>query len=346
MRFFCMDVHISVIEDFKTIVPSWVQVTDWCMSGHHWVLGKPKMSPKHINADTWRQLSPSMITAFQTEYDSFLRSFDGFVVGYASCFAMVYEKYNKPIIMLNAVRYDVPFCWSKDYAMLKAYKECLHRLHQSGKLIVVSNNKADQLYLEKGVGLPSEYVPALCLYSGIKYTPTKSTFLCYHAHVPSHPLVTPNLRSGSFKWSDLGQYRGIIHFPYEISTMSMFEHFAGGLPLFFPSKTFWKANSGSLTSNISYWDKDLPEELQDLQTHDAWIELSDVYLAFQSPNTYYYDSYEHLFELLESFQYVDDRAFRQAYIDQVRARWETILRSIRSESRSMNAFWLRKIERF
>jgi hypothetical protein len=337
-----MDVHISVIEDFKTIVPPWVEVTDWCMSGHHWVFGKEKCVPNHINADTWKQLSLPMIAAFQQEYDSFLRTFDGFVVGYASCFAMVFEKYNKPIIQLNAVRYDVPFCWSKDLAMLSAYKQCLYRLRQKDQLTVVSNNKADQLYLEKGAGIPSEYIPSLCLYSGIKYAPTKPTFLCYHIDLPPHRLVTPKLRSGTFKWSDLGEYRGIIHFPYEVSTMSMFEHFAGGLPLFFPSKAFWKSNSQTLTSNICYWGDVLPTELKDLESKDAWIDLSDVYLAFQSPNTRYYDSFDHLFQLLESFHYVDDRAFRQSYIEKARAQWETTLKKLRTERRIERSFWLRK----
>jgi hypothetical protein len=342
MRLFCMDVHISVIEDFKTITPPWVEVTDWCMSGHHWVLGKAKAAPKHINADTWKQMTPETIAAFQQEYDTFLRTFDGFVVGYAACFAMVFEKYNKPIIHLNAVRYDVPFCWSKDMGMLQQYKDCLHRLQRQGRLISVSNNKADQLYLQKGSGLPSEYIPAPCLYSGIRYKPTKPTFLCYHAHPPAHPLIAPHIRSGSFTWKELGEYRGIIHFPYEISTMSMFEHFAGGIPLFFPSKAFWKANSASLTSNICYWAADLPENLKDFDTHDAWIDLADPYLAFQSPNTYYYDSWEHLFQILETFRYVDDTAFRQEYIADVRRKWDAILRKIRPDRKMPPSFWLRR----
>jgi hypothetical protein len=337
-----MDVHISVIEDFKTVVPPWVEVTDWCMSGHHWVLGKAKAVPKHINADTWKQMNPESIVAFQNEYDSLLRSFDGFIVGYASCFAMIYEKYNKPIIVLNAVRYDVPFSWSKDYQMLKSYKECLARLQSSGKLIPVSNNHADLLYLKNATGIQAEYIPALCLYTGIRYAPTKSTFLCYHATPPPHPLITKSLPMGSFKWSDLGEYRGIIHFPYEISTMSMFEHFTGGLPLFFPSKSFWKSKSETLTSNAWYWAEDLPEDLRHFQTPDAWIDLSDVYLAFQSPNTYYYDSWEHLIHLLETFQYVDDRAFRQAYIGRVRTKWAAIMQSIRPARHLSKSFWLRK----
>lgn len=342
MRFFCMDVHISVIEDFKTLTPPWVEVTDWCMSGHHWVLGKTKAVPKHINADTWKQLTPEMIAAFQQEYDLFLRTFDVFVVGYASCFAMIYEKYNKPIIHLNAVRYDVPFCWSKDYEMLRQYKQCLYRLLQQGRLLVVSNNKADQLYFQQATGLTSAYIPALCLYTGIRYKPTKPTFLCYHANPPEHPLVARQLPMGSFKWTDLSEYRGIIHFPYEISTMSMFEHFAGGLPLFFPSKAFWKAKSDSLTSTVSYWGKDLPAELESFRSTDTWIDLADPYVAFQSPNTYYYDSWEHLLQLLETFEYVDDRAFRQAYIDRVKAQWLSLLSGLRSEKQLGRSFWLRK----
>jgi hypothetical protein len=337
-----MDVHISVIEDFKSIAPSWVKVTDWSLSGHHWVFQKPKATPLHIDSTTWKDLTPEMIVSFRTEYDAFLRSFDGFIVGYASCFAMIYEPYGKPIIMMNAVRYDVPFCWSKDRAMLDEHTATLHRLQSAGLLTIVSNNRADQLYLETATGLSSHYIPSICLYTRIKYAPTRSTFLCYHVDVPPHPLVTPKYSTGAFTWSDLGGYRGIIHFPYEVSTMSMFEHFSGGLPLFFPSKSFWKSNGHGLTSIQSYWGDALPDSLQALKSPDTWIDLSDVYLTFRSPNTHYYDSFDHLVQLLETFQYVDDRADRQAYIDSARSEWARLLRPIRPELQLESSFWLGK----
>ena len=320
MKFFCMDVHISVIEDFKKVCPH-IQVVDWCMSGHSWVLNRQQDRPLIINASTWRNIDLDMIANFQRRYDGFLQQFDGFIVGYASCFAMVYEKYNKPIILLNAVRYDVPFCWSRNQRMLVDYHICLHKLNASRRLIAVSNNKADQLYLQKGAGISSLYIPSLCDYTRVHYSPSKSTFLCYHGSTPEHPLVTQKAQlPHPHSWNDITTYRGIISFPYEISLMSLFEQFTMGMPMFFPSKTYWKENPG-IQSISAYW-QNLPSSFEELRDLNTWIDLSDVYDTFQSPNTYYFDSIPHLFALLDSFVYVDDRLQREERASSIRSTWK------------------------
>ena len=323
MRLFCMDLHISIIADFKTACPD-VEVVDWCLSGHAWVMKRPQEFPDHINPRTWRDLTPERIKAFQDRYDAFLKTFDGFIVGFCSAFAMIYEKYNKPILMLNAVRYDIPFCWTRDMRNLTRWKECLDRLNRHGLLTIVSNNKADQLYTQLGCGLHSRYLPSLCLYTNTTYTPTKPTFLLYSGRF-SHPLLTP--KPDRHEWSDLTSYRGLVHVPYEVSLMSLFEQFSAGCPLFFPSKTYWKANP-HIQSLSAYWASALPPEFKPLSTLDAWIDLADPYTLFDSPNTRYFDSEAHLFELLETFEYVDDRAFRQAYIAHVKTEWKRILQEM------------------
>lgn len=323
MRLFCMDLHISVIEDFKTACPD-VEVVDWCLSGHAWVMKRPQEFPDHINPRTWRDLTPERIKAFQDRYDDFLKTFDGFIVGFCSAFAMIYEKYNKPILMLNAVRYDIPYCWTRDMQNLTRWKECLDRLNRHGLLTIVSNNKADQLYTQLGCGLTSRYVPSLCLYTNTTYTPTKPTFLLCSGPF-SHPLLTP--KPERHEWSDLTSYRGLVHVPYEVSLMSLFEQFTAGCPLFFPSKTYWKANP-HIQSLGAYWADALPPEFAPLSTLDAWIDLADPYVLFDSPNTRYFDSAEHLYELLESFAYVDDRAFREAHITRVKTEWKRILQEM------------------
>jgi hypothetical protein len=324
MKAFCMDVHISIIEDFKKVCP-FIEVTDWCLSSHAWVMKRRQDNPLYINANTWRSLNREMIEAFQNRYHSFLRTFDFFIVGYASCFAMIYERYQKPILMLNAVRYDVPFCWSRDIAMLNAYKQCLYRLRAANQLHIVSNNKADQLYLRKGCGIASEYIPSLCMYTGIRYAPSRDTFLVYTGTVPEHRLITQ--KSGTpFDWSEIGSFRGIIHIPYEVSTMSMFEQFYAGIPLFFPSKAFWKSMS-NIQSMSAYWADSPPPELNELRDLSIWIDLSDVYETFSSPNTHYFDSFEHLFQLLETFVYVD---VKTDCVENVQKKWQQITDVLRS----------------
>ena len=40
-------------------------------------------------------------------------------------------------------------------------------------------------------------------------------------------------------WQDLYQRQALVHFPYEISTMSLFEQYSAGVPLVFPTKRFY-----------------------------------------------------------------------------------------------------------
>jgi hypothetical protein len=322
-----MDLHISVIADFKTACPD-VEVIDWCLSGHAWVMKRNQDRPEHINPATWQDLTPERIQLFQNRYDAFFRTFDGFIVAHCAPFAMIYEKYNKPILMINSVRYDLPFCFANNKVGRARWNECLRRLNDRGLLTIVSNNKADQLYTRLGSGIQSEVIPSLCLYTNTKYTPTKSTFLCYNGSFPPHPLLTPKSDlPRPHEWSDVTSFKGIVNYPYEISTMSCFEHFTAGCPLFFPSKAYWKTNPG-IQSLSAYWKTGLPPEYAPLSTPGDWIELADMYETFRSPNTYYFDSNEHLIQLLETFEYVDDREFRQAHIDRVRQEWKRVLRRI------------------
>lgn len=333
MKFFCMDLHISVIADFKTACPD-VEVVDWSLSGHTWVMKRSQDRPLHVNPSTWTSLNTAMIEKFQETYDSFLKSFDGFITCHASAFAMIYEKYDKPILMFNSVRYDLPFCWSRDMTMLANYHECLKRLHARGLLTIISNNKGDQAYTEKGTGIPCGYIPSLCLYTNTRYTPTKQTFLCFNGPELSHPLVTKKKElPHPYEWSDITSFRGVINFPYEISTMSAFEHFTAGCPLFFPSKEYLKANPALQTMG-AYWGDNVPDYLAEFRDLSKWIDLADAYDVFQSPNTHYFDSIEHLYELLENFTYVDDREFRQAHIDRVKKEWRLVIQKIISRK-----FW-------
>lgn len=313
-----MDLHISVIADFKATNPD-IEVVDWCLSSHAWVIKRQQDYPKVINPHTWMNLNEQMISEFQNEYDSFLSSFDGFITGHVSAFAMIYEKYNKPILMINSCRYDIPFCWTKNHDMVSKLNECLHRLNN---LVIVSNNRADQEYTRIATGIRPEYNPSLCLYTQTKYAPTKETFVCFTGSAPEHPLIKK--RPTDFGWTDISAFKGVIHFPYEVSTMSMFEHYTAGYPMFLPSKQYWKSNI-PLNSISKYWDT-LPEYLSAVKDPEFWIENSDAYTLFKSPNIYYFDSIPHLFELIEKFEYKEDD--RTTYIESVKTKWNELVETL------------------
>jgi len=317
-----MDLHIAVISDFKSLHPD-IEVVDWTFSAHSWILGRQQDMPKYINSQTWRNINTRMIENFQREYDSFLKQFDGFIVAHCPMFAMVYEKYNKPILMINSCRYDLPFCQTGDYRMLTKWNECIQRLHAKKLLTIVSNNRADQEYTYLGSGVRPLLNPSLCVYTNMKYTPEQNTFLCYTGKTPDHPLITQKSQLPvPHQWADIGKFRGVIHIPYETSTMSMFEHYTAGLPMFFPTREFWKTIA-DLWSVRAYWTPNMPIWLKPFRTVDKWIEMSDIYHTFKGPNIHYFHSFPHLFTLLETFTYVPES--REPYIEATKAEWKKIL---------------------
>jgi hypothetical protein len=324
-KLFNMDLHISVIADFVNLFPEF-EITEWCMSGHSWVMGKQRVVPHYINPSTWINMDMDMIKRFQDTYDEFLSTFDGFICGHPNTFAMIFEKYNKPIILINSCRIDLPFCWSHKMDMVNNYKACLLRLQEKKLLIPVSNNLADALYSKVGYNVEMIHIPSLCAYTELRYNVknvTNNTFLLYHGDLPNHNLVTKKSDLPQpFKWSDLCNFKGIIHFPYEISTMSMFEHFTAGIPLFFPSIKYMEENV-AIQSVSAYWKEDLPDLLSMFKDKKIWLENADMYKVFnKSPNVYFFDSIEHLFALLENFEYKDDHNKIRKHKKYVRRMWE------------------------
>jgi hypothetical protein len=57
MRFFALDLHISVIADLKDILKDH-EVVEWSLSGHNWVFGRNPTTPEIIHQGTWQ--SPSI----------------------------------------------------------------------------------------------------------------------------------------------------------------------------------------------------------------------------------------------------------------------------------------------
>ena len=91
LRFFNLDLHISVIADVRYILEQQGhEVVDWSISGHTWVFGKGPAVVDVVNQNTWGNLSPEMCDQFYERYKDFLSQFDGFIVTHtpAVCIAL------------------------------------------------------------------------------------------------------------------------------------------------------------------------------------------------------------------------------------------------------------------
>lgn len=342
MRFFNLDLHISVISDLKNIlVPLGHEVFNWSLSGHNWVFGREVDNVEIITAQNWRDIDDTVINNFCRKYGDFLSTMDCFIVAFPMCFAMIFERYNKPIIALNCVRYDHPFCKPSKVEMRHKLHECLKRLYQNKLLHVISNNYADLDYFRLGnPTIESRYIPSLCLYTGLGYPKNGNRFLVYQQQnenvVPVHPLLVKRSQIGHFKWDTIMQFRGIIHIPYEATTMSIFEHISSKIPLFFPSKSCLKTlcESGAVYFQSDYWrvleNVDTPEDLKDTRSFDFWIDRADFYTL---EGYYYYDSIPHLMQMISEFSEDTLYDVRSKFVDKriadAREKWEKLMAEIK-----------------
>ena len=120
-----------------------------------------------------------MCERFYERYKDFLSQFDGFIVTHNSTFALLYEKFNKPIIIVNSTRYESPFTRNPEHwSWLNEYlKDGVKR----NKIFIVSNlnYKGDSNYLKYYTGIENDAIPSLCLYTNAKYRGIKDGFSCH-----------------------------------------------------------------------------------------------------------------------------------------------------------------------
>jgi hypothetical protein len=354
MKFFNLDLHISVIADVEKIFYDLGHSVDnWSISGHSFIMNKEKKDVKYVNSSTWQNLNESMIDNFYNEYKEQLSKYDGFIVTHTPCFSLLYQKFEKPIITIASTRYEAPF--SNNMIMWSKLNQFLKNGIDNKQLIPVANNKYDKKYTELFTEREWKHIPSLCEYTGADYTGNKNKFLYSSKFNPS--LDIPNLAyknkelKKNYSWQELADYKGIVHVPYNVSTMSIFEQYTSNIPLFFPSINFLKelrnkfANRGVLSETS--WNQvnglspnssifpglDDPNNYKDLETVMKWVSLSDFYDEENMPHVQLFDSFEHLEELLNStnLDEVSDKMSQHNLLrrNRVYNSWESILNEVK-----------------
>jgi hypothetical protein len=230
MKFFNIDLHISVIADIKNIFESMGhQVDSLSLSGHSWVFNKNNNDTKIINAQNWKNIDESMCDQFYETYRDLLKSYDAFICAYPPAFSLLYEKFNKPIIVVAATRYEYPFTNSfHKWTYLNKYLK-------NKNIIKIVNNKFDKRYCELFTNSDWKYIPSLCDYTGVKYNKKQNKSILFSKKLNINNLINKDFL-GKYSWKDLYSYKSIVHIPYNYSTMSIFEQYTANVPLLFPTK--------------------------------------------------------------------------------------------------------------
>jgi hypothetical protein len=287
VKFFNIDCHISVVADIKNIFEDLGHNVDhWSLSGHKWVFGLPPCPSSVITEDNWKSLDEAMVDRFYKEHASELDQYDAFICGYPPCFLKLFERFNKPIIVVAATRYDFPFCYDPD--RLNWLEDSLNN---NKNLILVANNHFDKNYCEHFLSSKWEHIPSLCAYTGAAWSNSNVESVVFSKFSIDIANCIHQSLLKSYRWEDLYGYKSILHFPYNVSTMSIFEQSYAGVPLLFPSLDFAMQllQAGfPIFSEIVFPNQHLERQAPIFLTRE-WLELSDFYCGVIDVN-YFDDS--------------------------------------------------------
>ncbi len=324
LKFFTLDWHSSVTKDIVDIFNELGhEVTYWSVGPYTQRIFKHDNIPcdsQHSNLifNIWKnpfvelsKLNEEICYEFYEEYKDFLDQFDAFIVSPHSNFAFIFEKLNKPVIFVNAARYFFPYVqYSHTFEKLN---QLLIQRNAKGDFFFVANNEGDRSYLKQHTGINSTVIQSLCSYTHAKYTGTNHGFL---VHKPTSLDILSKLKNSMDKgtisylesfneWETIFAYKGIIHFPYQISVMSLFEQYYANIPLFFPTQDFLlklKNESPSILSGLSYSPSLIePNSLDNLNNPkiiNRWIQMADFYDKKNMPYIQYFSSFAELDYLL------------------------------------------------
>jgi len=225
IRLFSMGVYQPVVEDvmyiIHTLYPDSIEIVDWPLSQCAPIYNREMKQTDIITRHTWGTMDLEMMSRFTVTYRDFLSQFDGFIVTHTPVLALLYETFNKPIVVVNSGKYDQPF--KRDWLNSR-----LRSLSHRDNVVFISTTKTDQEYLRQGVGIESIRIPSLCLYTNASYNP------CYDEIIPYREASKKF--GGLYRWENLYKYKAIIHYPDDSSATTLAEQYSANVPLLVSSK--------------------------------------------------------------------------------------------------------------
>ena len=241
MKFFNIDAHISIIEDVQNIFEELGHSIDqFSLSDHTWVNGQKKINEPLLEKGKWKKINQKLCDKFYHKFKSELEEYDGFIVSYPPALGLLFEKFQKPIIIISCTRPDFPV-FPKNYSW---YVAKLKELNELGQLTFVANNRLDQMYMEQITGIRNSHIPSICNYMKKEYLGDLSQYVAWTRSGISS--ILPSIIDKNFSITKpydrnlVHRFKGVVHFPYNLSIMSAFEHYNQSIPMFFPTIEFQK----------------------------------------------------------------------------------------------------------
>ena len=301
---------------------------------------------------------------------------DAFVCFHPASMCELYMPFNRSIIVIASTRYELsrfdPNSWNR-------WNENLKKISRNPKNVIGANNVYDAEYIRYFTGIQPIVLPSYCNYTNSDYQPTRKEFLLSLSHDAKFNLLFRKLLHQSldqyeqneirivairdmyddYQYSDLTNHPAIIHIPYQVSVMSLFEQYRMNIPLLFPSLdllTQWHLKYGLVgektwdqtlygirpsRSHIDGYLTDIPDPNNDLDRRAVryWLNFSDFY---QWPHITYFESTDDLIEKLRSTNFLALSKKMKRYNKQVGnsllKKWNGILNTIKRYSKKFQTF--------
>ena len=350
-----------------------VQFLDKSLSGSCHLTGTCYSPLRVLNRRNGMHPSPRLIRDFYAFYKDQIEMnlVDAFVCFHPAAMCELYMPFNRSMIVIASTRYELaryePEQWHE-------WNENLIAISRDPKNVVAANNRYDAEYIRYFTGINATVLPSYCQYTHVEYHPTRKEILLASIHGKSLEIFfMESLRQSlenfgndrvriepirrlykHYDYSDLANHPAIIHVPYQVSVMSLFEQYRMNIPLVFPSLkllTDWHYDQGVVIERT--WDRTLygiepngshirgvlpgvpdPNNELDREAIRYWLAFSDFY---QWPHIIYFNSTDDLLVKLTSTDFRAISSKMKAYNKQVGTdlvkKWNVILSNVKRYSK-------------
>lgn len=339
-----MDLHVAIIADVAQIFRELGhEVLVESLSAHAWTMGQQRAkipglsTPSPLNRLLGRksvlEIDEQMCDHFYETNKDRLSHVDGFIVSYPPAFALLFERFNKPVVTISCTRFDFPCLDANRFEWLKSG---LSRMQREGKLVPVANNLLDAELCNTHFEFDWQHIPSLCNYMDRLSEPLFPDLLVWSRDAEILEGEVKSLTGVNKEFSMAEKYdrdsirhhSGIIHLPYQVSIMSAFEHYAQAIPMFVPTSAF--------LTELSETRGLLHEVLfpgSSLRLPANYVQLADFYDDKNFRHMVEFDSVEDLQEKITSIDLRGvSRDMREHHVtrtQQVHELWAESIREIR-----------------